>query len=35
MLSIRTAIREDAWDGLLAAWPCIGARPGSLDTESP
>jgi queuine tRNA-ribosyltransferase len=35
MLSIRTAIREDAWDGLLAAWPCIAARPGPLDTESP
>ena len=35
MLSIRTAIREDAWDGLSAAWPCIAARPGPLDTESP
>ena len=35
MLDIRTAIREDAWSSLAAAWPCIGALSAEADTESP
>ena len=35
MLSVRTAIREDAWDGLSAAWPCLRAGPVQTEAEHP
>lgn len=35
MIDVRAAIRDDAWPWLLSAWPCLGRREPSLDSDRP
>ena len=35
MMDVRAAIRDDAWPWLLSAWPCLGRRDPSPDSDRP
>ena len=35
MMDVRAAIRDDAWPWLLSAWPCLGRREPSPDSDRP